>query len=85
VWPIFNADCGPCHVDQDAGGHNVGGADKAAALKDAIRLNDAIVAQIKGGFMPLACGGKPPGGATACVSADDFDKIQAWVKAGNPP
>jgi hypothetical protein len=35
--------------------------------------------------MPLACAGKPPGGAAACVSAEDFDTIQAWVKAGNPP
>jgi hypothetical protein len=84
VWPILNSDCGPCHVDGNQGGHNAGSNDKALALKDAIRVETGIVSEIQSGGMPLGCG-KPPGGGGSCVSADDFDKIQAWVKAGNPP
>lgn len=84
VWPILNADCGPCHVDQNAGGHNAGSTDKAAALKDAIRVDTGIVSEIQAGGMPLGCG-KPPGGGGNCVSAADFATIQDWVKAGTPP
>jgi len=83
VYPIFTTNCGPCHTAGSSGGQSIGNADKAAALADAKKFKDAIVSDIKSGAMPLGCS-KPPG-AAGCVSADDFETVQAWVAAGTPP
>lgn len=85
VYPIFTASCGPCHAGTSAaGGQSIGNTDKAKALDDAKRVKDGIVQTITTGRMPLGCG-KPPGGGGSCVTAEDFDTIQAWIEGGTPP
>jgi len=85
IWPIFNTTCGPCHSAGSSGGQSIGNADKTKALADAKSFKDAILRDISGGTMPPGtCGGKPPGGAPACMSEADFADVKAWYDAGAP-
>jgi mono/diheme cytochrome c family protein len=84
IWPIFNANCGPCHTAGSSGGQSIGNADKAKALSDAKTFKDGIIQDIEDGSMPLGTCGGPPG-SDGCVTAADFKKIQDWFAAGSPP
>jgi hypothetical protein len=84
VWPIFNKGCAPCHTGANYGNQNVGATDKDAAFADAKRIETKLISDLSTGRMPPGCS-KPPGGGGNCVSADDFDKVQAWVDGGTAP
>jgi hypothetical protein len=84
VWPIFNSKCGPCHVTQHAGGHNVGNENVDAALADAVRREDDIIRALRSRAMPLRCTGANRG-ADYCVSDAELELIQAWFDEGSPP
>jgi hypothetical protein len=84
IHPIFVSRCNPCHVDDTAGGHNVGGPDVDAAYTDAVREAEDILVRVNGGGMPPSyaeppndCAGGP--GDPGCVSVADFALIQTWV------
>jgi uncharacterized protein YceK len=83
IWPIFQTDCGPCHVSANLGGQNIGNADVDAAFADATRTGDRVVIRIEAGGMPPACSGGAPGDS-GCVSEDDLQKIKDWYAAGAP-
>jgi hypothetical protein len=82
VWPIFNGQCGPCHVGQRTV-HSIGSDDIETALQDSIDFEDEVIAELESGDMPLGCGG-PPGSGGNCVSEEDFETIEAWYAAGAP-
>lgn len=84
VWPIFNSKCGPCHVTQHAGGHNVGNDNVDAALADAIRREDDVIGALRSRAMPPRCTGASRG-ADYCVSDAEFELIQTWFDEGSPP
>jgi hypothetical protein len=84
IWPIFNGQCGTCHVTDGFGGQNIGSEDLDAALDDAVAFEDAVISTIESGAMPLGCG-NPPGGGGNCVSEDDFELIQEWYEQGAEP
>jgi hypothetical protein len=83
VWPIFSAQCGPCHTVANIV-QNIGGDDKDAAFADAVKFKTAIVADIQAGDMPQGtCSGAP--GSAGCVTQAEFDLIKSWVDGGTPP
>jgi hypothetical protein len=83
IWPIFNAQCAPCHTVANIV-QNIGADDKDAAFDDAVSFKDAIVSTIERGTMPQGtCSGAP--GTSGCVSVADLDLIKAWVEDGTPP
>jgi mono/diheme cytochrome c family protein len=84
VWPIFNGQCGSCHVTGGSGDQNIGSEDLEVALEDALRLEAAVISTIESGAMPLGCG-NPPGGGGNCVSEEDFALIQEWYEQGGEP
>jgi hypothetical protein len=84
IWPIFNSKCGPCHVTEHIGGHNVGSANKAAALADAIRREDDIISEIRSRDMPPGCSSASKSD-DFCVTDTEFKQIRAWFDAGTPP
>ncbi len=84
VWPIFNGQCGSCHVTDGLGNQNIGSEDLDAALEDAEAFEDAVISTIESGAMPLGCG-SPPGGGGNCVSEEDFELIQDWYDQGSQP
>jgi hypothetical protein len=83
VWPIFNGQCGGCHVTQGLGQQNIGSDDIPTALQDARDFEAEVIAELEEGSMPLGCGA-PPGGGGLCVSEEDFATIEAWYAAGAP-
>lgn len=83
VYPIFTANCGPCHTDSALGGHSVGNEDLEVALEDAVRIEDAVLSDLETGRMPTGCG-EPPGGAGTCITEEEFATIEAWYEAGAP-
>jgi hypothetical protein len=86
VWPIFNDKCGPaCHVTAGFGDQNIGSEDKAEALADSVAFEAAVLMDLTAGSMPPSgCGGEP-GSSPGCVTAADFDTIEAWYDQGAPP
>ena len=83
VWPIFQANCGPCHTGLGRGGHNVGSATLAEADADARRLGATIIERLDGGGMPPTCTGVP--GDPGCISVENLATIQAWLDTGLAP
>lgn len=84
IWPIFNGQCGPCHVSLAFGNQNIGSDDLTEALDDSKSFEAAVIREIEAGEMPPSCSGAPPGGA-GCVSADELESIEAWYEAGAAP
>lgn len=82
VWPIFNANCGPCHESQRQGGHNVGSDDIEISFEAAVGFESLILKDLLSGSMPPGCAG----GARedACVSEAEVDVVRAWFAAGSP-
>jgi hypothetical protein len=88
VHPIFVASCGPCHVADNSGGHNVGGSDVAAAYDQAVDIGQRLVTRVDGGGMPPsyaeppndcgAEGGDQPGDP-GCLTVAEVQLIQAWI------
>jgi hypothetical protein len=88
VHPLFAEHCGPCHVSDGSGGHNIGGADLALAYDQAVTLGQDIVARVDGGGMPPdyapppndcgAEGGYQPGDP-GCLSVAQVALIQTWI------
>ena len=86
IHPIFAARCGPCHVLDNDGRHNVGAADVDSAYDDAVEHAEAILVRVNGGGMPPPYA-EPPNncesgngpGDPGCVSENDFALIQAWI------
>jgi hypothetical protein len=83
VWPIFNTTCGPCHAGGGLGGNNIGDPDVDTAFEDATRVADRVVARITAGGMPPSCSGGAPGDP-GCITAADFEIVEAWIEAGTP-
>lgn len=83
LWPIFQAQCTPCHTSRRAGGHSVGSADLAIAFADATRVDGRLIQRLDGGGMPPACSGLP--GDPGCISVEDLAKIQLWLDSGMSP
>jgi len=83
IWPIFQSECGPCHVSANLGGQNIGNDDIDAALSDAKRTEDDVIGRIENGGMPPACSGGSPGDS-GCVEEADLKKIEDWYAAGAP-
>lgn len=82
VQPIFNSQCGSCHVT-DGIVHNIGSEDLDEAFADAVEYEDAVIAELEAGTMPIGCGA-PPGGGGSCISEEDFQTIVDWYEAGAP-
>ena len=86
IHPIFAGRCGPCHVVDNDGRHNVGAADVDSAYDDAVEHAEAILVRVNGGGMPPPYA-EPPNncesgngpGDPGCVSQNDFALIQAWI------
>ena len=83
VWPIFQANCSPCHTTNRFGGHSVGSADLSVAFADATRLGQTLILRLDGGGMPLGCAGQP--GDEGCIAVNDLAAIQAWIDGGMAP
>jgi hypothetical protein len=83
VWPIFQANCSPCHTTNRFGGHSVGSADLSVAFADATRLGQTLIVRLDGGGMPLGCAGEP--GDEGCIAVADLATIQAWIDGGMAP
>lgn len=84
VWPIFNAKCGPCHVNAGFGGQNIGSDDIAQALDDSRAFEAGVLADMESGSMPPGTCGGPPGSSDSCVSEEEFETIEEWYAAGAP-
>ena len=88
IHPIFQISCGPCHVDLDYGGHNVGG-ELDAAYDEAVALGQTLVTRIDGGGMPPPnaappndCGAQGRGsepGDPGCLTVAEVALVQAWI------
>jgi len=83
VWPIFQANCTPCHTELGRGGHNVGSPTLAIADADARRLGATLIQRLDGGGMPPACTGVP--GDPNCIAVEDLATIQSWLDTGLAP
>jgi hypothetical protein len=91
IHPIFAQRCGPCHVTDSSGGHNVGSADLDIAYADAVELGQTLVIMIDGGGMPppeadppnnCAYGDGP--GDPGCVTVAELELVQAWLAQCTP-
>ena len=87
IHPIFEASCGPCHVTDGSGGHNVGG-ELATAYADAVRAGQTLILRVDGGGMPPPyapepnnCGdeGGDQPGDPGCLSVAQVALIQNWI------
>jgi len=88
IHPIFEISCGPCHVDLEYGGHNVGG-ELDAAYQQAVALGQTLVTRIDGGGMPPSnaappndCGAQGRGsepGDQGCLTVAEVALVQAWI------
>lgn len=89
IRPIFVASCGPCHVDENNGGHNIASDDLAAGYIQAVELGQTIVDRVNGGGMPPSyaeppnnCDGNP--GDPGCLTVAEVELIQAWLAQCTP-
>lgn len=89
VHPILVASCGPCHVDEGGGGHNVASDDLVEAYGDAVALGETLVARVNGGGMPPSyaeppndCDGNP--GDPGCLTVAEVELIQTWLGQCTP-
>jgi hypothetical protein len=88
IHPLFAAKCGPCHVTDFSGGHNVGG-ELTQAYADAVTISARLVQRIDGGGMPPSdapppndCGAEGRGdqpGDEGCLSVDEVALVQSWI------
>lgn len=83
IWPIFNGNCGPCHVTAGIIS-NFGDPDVDQAFENSEGFEAQVLNVIETGRMPQTCGGGEPG-ATGCLSVADAEAIEAWYEAGAPP
>jgi len=89
VHPIFATSCGPCHVTDSEGNHNVGGPDLAVAYDQAVDLGQFLVTRVNGGGMPPLdadppndCGAQNRGdqpGDPGCLTVAQVELIQTWI------
>jgi cytochrome c553 len=93
VHPIFVASCGPCHVANGEGSHNVGGPDLAMAYDQAVGIGQRLVTRVDGGGMPPSyadppnnCGdqGGDQPGDPGCLTVAEVELIQAWINQCYP-
>jgi hypothetical protein len=93
VHPIFVASCGPCHVANGEGSHNVGGPDVAMAYDQAVGIGQRLVTRVDGGGMPPPyaeppnnCGdqGGDQPGDPGCLTVAEVELIQAWINQCYP-
>lgn len=89
IHPIFAQRCGPCHVANGSGGHNVGSPDLDEAYSDAVKEGQTLVIMINGGGMPPSyaappndCNGLP--GSPGCVTVAELTLIQTWLAQCTP-
>jgi hypothetical protein len=88
IHPIFEMACGPCHVELEYGGHNVGG-ELDRAYQQAVALGQTLVTRIAGGGMPPPnaappndCGAQGRGsepGDQGCLTVAEVALVQAWI------
>jgi hypothetical protein len=88
VHPIFVESCGPCHVANGDGSHNVGGPDLAMAYDQAVGIGQRLVMRVDGGGMPPPyadppnnCGdqGGDQPGDPGCLTVAEVELIQTWI------
>jgi hypothetical protein len=84
VWPIFNAQCGPCHVSGRSGNQSIGSTNLDTAFADAVRVGREVLSEIDSGGMPPACNGGSPGDPGCIASQSDLDTVHAWIAQGSP-
>lgn len=82
IWPIFNSQCGPCHVSAGIVS-NFGDPDIDQAFENSEGFEAQVLGVIESGRMPQTCGGGDPG-AAGCLSVADAAAIEAWYEAGAP-
>jgi hypothetical protein len=88
LHPIFAEKCGPCHVTDFYGGHNVGG-ELTQAYADAVTLGPVLVQRLDGGGMPPSnapppndCGAEGRDnqpGDEGCLSVEEVALVQSWI------
>jgi hypothetical protein len=88
IHPFFVEKCGPCHVTDFSGGHNVGG-ELSQAYADAVAIGSRLVQRLDGGGMPPPdapppndCGAEGRGdqpGDEGCLSVDEVALVQSWI------
>lgn len=83
VYPILQANCGPCHTTDYSGGHNVASSDEAEAYGFAQMIGGRLLQRVNGGGMPPTCSGVP--GDPGCLSAAEVDLIRRWTAQCFPP
>jgi len=83
VYPILQAQCGPCHTTDYSGGHNVASSDEVEAYGFAQSLGGRVLARVNGGGMPPTCSGLA--GDPGCLSRVDVDLIRRWTAQCFPP
>ena len=83
VYPVLQANCGPCHTTDYSGGHNVASSDEAEAYGFAQTLGGRILERVNGGGMPPTCSGFP--GDPGCLSVAEVDLIRRWTAQCFPP
>jgi len=83
VYPILQAQCGPCHTTDYSGGHNVASSDEVEAYGFAQSLGGRVLARVNGGGMPPTCSGAA--GDPGCLSRVDVDLIRRWTAQCFPP
>jgi hypothetical protein len=86
IHPILAMRCGPCHVTDFSGGHNVASADLMEAYGYASELKGIILERVNGGGMPpseAGCDG--PLGSPGCVTQAEFELMERWAAQCFPP
>jgi hypothetical protein len=83
VYPILQANCGPCHTTDYSGGHNVASSDEAEAYGFAQMIGGRLLERVNGGGMPPTCSGVP--GDAGCLSVAEVDLIRRWTAQCFPP
>lgn len=83
IYPILQANCGPCHTTDYSGGHNVASSDEAEAYGFAQTLAGRILERVNGGGMPPTCSGVA--GDPGCLSVAEVDLIRRWTAQCSPP
>jgi hypothetical protein len=88
LHPIFAEKCGPCHVTDFYGGHNVGG-ELDQAYTAAVSLGPVLVQRLDGGGMPPSdapppndCGAEGRDnqpGDEGCLSVEEVALVQSWI------
>lgn len=84
IYPIFAAQCVPCHSTLGSGGQNLAAPDIDDAFDDSVAFEDAVIVEIAEGTMPPSCGAGSPGDPN-CLSVEDAAMVEAWYEAGAEP